>query len=162
MSDKNEKPRYRSVKVYITDPDEIRGGNIYVNSVRYTKGGLQPGEFKLTLNGVSSPPELRVIGSDDIKMEIRPVRPAAPSWDTIIKPPGLYTDRLLRTVLSAKMYGRVFKQIVLDMQQEHAEAIVHGDQRLARRCHIRGLCAIAVALVVAAYTFVNKVKRAAE
>jgi hypothetical protein len=80
----------------------------------------------------------------------------------IVMPPGLHADRFLRFALPPKLYARVFKQIVLDMRQEHAEALVAGRPGYARWCHMRGLVAVAVALVLQLVSVVRNAKRAAE
>ncbi len=55
----------------------------------------------------------------------------------IAKPPGYRLARIMKFILTTKAYERIVMQIILDEQEEHAQAVANGLKWKARFINVR-------------------------
>jgi hypothetical protein len=80
----------------------------------------------------------------------------------IVRPPASLIGGVLRFLYSKKAYERVFQPAIVDIREEHAEALFLGDKWRARWICCRGHLCLAVTVVAhavaAAANLVGKVR----
>lgn len=67
---------------------------------------------------------------------------------TVALPPGTNLLNIAKFVYSKKTIERLFNQIVVDMREEHLEALARGEIRHARWIHLRGTVAFLTTVVI--------------
>jgi hypothetical protein len=71
----------------------------------------------------------------------------------IHKPPASTINSIVRLLYSKRTYERIFMQLVIDLREEHAEALYQGRTRLAKWIAMRGN--VAMILTMAAHAFAS-------
>lgn len=74
----------------------------------------------------------------------------------IHRPPASAMNSVARFIYSKRTYERIFMQLVLDLREEHAEALLANRPKLARWIAIRGNAIMAMTMATHAFTSCGK------